>query len=85
MRCDILEKMLFMRRETHSSQRLLGTFSYARQQNGSEAWLGRIDFADLLFAKERFFTADNATIAVSGNFDPSFGLSSVEEILWKLA
>ena len=52
-----------------ASTRLLGTFPYGRAQNGTIESLGRVDFADVLFAKERFFTADNATVAISGSFD----------------
>jgi predicted Zn-dependent peptidase len=49
--------------------RLLGTFPYGRPEEGTTDSLARIDFADILFAKERFLTADNATVAISGNFD----------------
>lgn len=48
--------------------RLLGSFPYGRAQIGTEESLARIDFADLLFAQERFLSADNATLAVTGNF-----------------
>jgi len=51
------------------AKRLLGTFPYGRPENGSSSSLLKIDFADLVDAKNRFLTADNATIAVSGNFD----------------
>ena len=36
-----------------------------------------IDFADLVDAKGRFLSADNATIAISGNFDRSLGFRAV--------
>ena len=36
---------------------------------GSSASVQKIDFADLIDAKQRFLTADNATIAITGNFD----------------
>lgn len=48
--------------------RLLGNFPYGRAQSGTEASLAKIDFADLLFAQERFLTADNATLTVVGDF-----------------
>jgi predicted Zn-dependent peptidase len=48
--------------------RLFGSFPYGRAQSGTEASLAKIDFADLLFAQERFLSADNATLAVAGNF-----------------
>ncbi len=49
------------------AKRLFGDFPYSRAQAGTSASLGKIDFADLLFAKQRLLTADNATLAVSGN------------------
>jgi len=52
-----------------SAKRLLGTFPYGRPANGSTDSLARIDFADLIDIKQRFLTADNATVAIYGNFD----------------
>lgn len=48
--------------------RLLGSFPYGRAQGGTETSLAKIDFADLLFARERFLNADNSTLAVIGDF-----------------
>lgn len=48
--------------------RLFGSFPYGRAQTGTEESIAKTDFADLLFAKERFLSADNATLAVTGNF-----------------
>ncbi len=48
--------------------RLFGSFPYGRAQTGTEESIAKTDFADLLFAKERFLSADNATLAVAGNF-----------------
>jgi predicted Zn-dependent peptidase len=56
-----------------AAKRLFGTFPYGRPQMGSVESLTHIDFADLLFAKERFFSADNATVAISGNFNSDLG------------
>jgi predicted Zn-dependent peptidase len=52
-----------------AAKRLLGTFPYGRATNGTTDSLVRIDFADLIDLKQRFLTADNATVAISGNFD----------------
>lgn len=52
-----------------AAKRLFGTFPYGRAQLGTEDSVKKVDFADLIDAKQRFLTADNATIAVSGNFD----------------
>lgn len=62
------------------AKRLLGNFPYGRPQFGSSESLAKIDFADLMFARERFFTADNATIAVSGNVTPEFALRAAKRL-----
>ncbi len=62
------------------AKRLLGNFPYGRAQFGSSESLAKIDFADLLFARERFFTADNATIAVNGNVNPDFVLRAAKRL-----
>lgn len=49
------------------AKRLFGNFPYGRPQLGSTESLSKIDFADVLLAKQKFLTADNATLAVSGN------------------
>jgi predicted Zn-dependent peptidase len=59
------------------AKRLLGTFPYGRPVTGTAESLQKIDFADLIFAKDRFFTADNATIAVTGNFKPDLAFRAV--------
>ena len=51
------------------AKRLFGTFPYGRPQRGSTASVQKLGFADLIDAKARFLTADNATVAISGNFD----------------
>lgn len=63
-----------------ANKRLFGTFPYGRPMYGSTASIAKIDFADLIDAKLRFLTADNATIAVSGNFDPSFTYKAVRRL-----
>lgn len=55
------------------AKRLFGTFPYGRPQFGSSESIAKIDFADLIDAKQRFLTADNATVAISGNFDKVLG------------
>lgn len=59
------------------AKRLFGTFPYGRPLFGTSASLQRIDFADLIDAKLRFLTADNATIAISGNFDRALAFRGV--------
>jgi len=57
--------------------RMFGTFPYGRPQYGSSASVAKIDFADLLDAKQRFLTADNATVTVVGNFDRPLGFRAM--------
>lgn len=52
------------------ARRLFGAFPYGRPIFGTAESVQKIDFADLIFARDRFFTADNATVAVTGNFKP---------------
>jgi predicted Zn-dependent peptidase len=54
------------------AKRLLGDFPYGRTTEGTSESLAKIDYADLLFAKDRFLTADNATITIIGNAKPDF-------------
>lgn len=49
------------------AKRLFGDFPYGRPQLGTSESAAKIDFADLTLAKQRFLTADNATLAVVGN------------------
>lgn len=55
------------------AKRLFGTFPYGRAKWGTPESIAKIDFADLIDAKQRFLTADNATVAISGNFDKVLG------------
>ncbi|MEO6589016.1 MAG: pitrilysin family protein [Pyrinomonadaceae bacterium] len=59
------------------AKRLFGDFPYGRAQMGTNISLAKIDFADLLFAKQRFLTADNATLAVIGKVKSEFAYSVV--------
>ena len=68
-----LEKDPVYLAERAAAKRLFGTFPYGRPAAGTRESLERIDHADLLFVKERFLTADNATVAISGNFNSDFG------------
>lgn len=56
---------------------LLGTFPYGRPEDGTSASIAKIDFADLVDAKQRFLTADNATVAVHGNFDRNLAMRAI--------
>ncbi len=54
-------------------KRLFGTFPYGRPKCGTPESIAKIDFADLIDAKLRFLTADNATVTITGNFDKVLG------------
>ena len=59
------------------AKRLFGTFPYGRPQLGTSESLSKIIFADLIDAKQRFLTADNATITISGNYDKSLAFKAI--------
>jgi len=63
-----------------AAKRLLGTFPYGRPRSGSQSSVKAIDFADLIDAKQRFLTADNATITISGNFDQAAAFRAVRRL-----
>jgi len=63
-----------------AAKRLLGEFPYGRPSEGTSESLAKIDFADLLFAKERFLSADNATLAIIGNIKPDFAFRAVRQL-----
>lgn len=67
--------------EQAAAKRLFGTFPYGRPQFGTRESLQRIDHADLIFAKERFFAADNVTVAISGNFNGDLGFRAARRYL----
>jgi len=58
-------------------RRLLGTFPYGRPVTGSSQSIKTVDFADLKLALDRLFGADNATLAVAGNFDANNGFRAI--------
>ncbi|MCS6874225.1 MAG: insulinase family protein [Pyrinomonadaceae bacterium] len=66
-------------------KRLLGTFPYGRSIEGTAQSLKNIELADLIFAKERYLTADNATLIISGNLKSDFVYMAARRIFgpWK--
>lgn len=53
-----------------AAKRLFGTFPYGRPQMGSSESVQKIEYPDLLDAKQRFLSSDNATVTLSGTFNP---------------
>jgi len=60
-----------------AASRLLGTFPYGRPILGTPASVQKLDFADLIDARQRFLAADNATITITGNFDRAQGYKAI--------
>ncbi|CAN5157098.1 hypothetical protein BH20ACI1_BH20ACI1_23280 [soil metagenome] len=65
-----LEKNPSYAADLAAAKRLYGDFPYGRAQMGTSESLQKIDFADLIFARDRFLSPDNATLIVSGNVKP---------------
>jgi predicted Zn-dependent peptidase len=63
-----------------AAKRLFGNYPYGRSAEGTADSLQKIDFADLLLAKQRFLTADNATLAVSGNIKSDYVFKAVRQL-----
>lgn len=63
----ILEKSPAYIADQAVAKRLFGNYPYGRPPLGTSESVSKIDFADILLAKQKFLTADNATLAVSGN------------------
>jgi len=69
------------------AKRLFGNYPYGRSADGTAESLAKTDFADLLLAKQRFLTADNATLAVSGSVKPDYVFKAVRQLFggWEKA
>ena len=61
-----------------AAKRLFGTFPYGRPVYGTEDSIKKIDIGDLIDAKQRFLTADNSTMTISGNFQPARAMPAVK-------
>lgn len=55
--------------DTQAARRLYGTYPYGRSVSGSPETLSRVDRADLLLARERFFNPNNATLVYAGGVE----------------
>ncbi len=63
-----------------AAKRLFGKYPYGRSAEGTTESLPKVDFADLLLAKQRFLTADNATLAVAGNIKSDYVFKAVRQL-----
>jgi hypothetical protein len=64
-----------------AASRLFGTFPYGRPRLGTPESVQKIDFADLIDLRQRFLTADNATVAISGNIDGNLAFRAARRYL----
>lgn len=77
----LLEKQTANFADLAAAKRMFGTFPYGRPIWGTAESVSKIDFADLIDARQRFFTADNATMTVHGNFNTSRAWQAVRRYL----
>ncbi len=70
-----------------AAKRLLGDYPYGRPQEGIIEDLAKIDRFDLVTAKDRFLTADNATLTITGNVEFKRALKATKQLFggWKKA
>lgn len=68
-------------------KQLFGEFPYGRSIGGTPETLAKIERADLLLARDRLLTADNATLAVAGNVKEAVALGAVKQLFgaWQKA
>ena len=62
------------------AKRLFGSFPYGRPQFGTIESVKKIDFADLRFNKDRLFSADNASVAITGNFSGDYAFKAARRL-----
>lgn len=60
------------------AKRLFGNYPYGRPSLGTTESVTKLDFADVLLAKQKYLTSDNATLAVSGNVKPELVFRAVK-------
>ena len=63
------------------SARLFGDFPYGRPSAGAPEDLSRVDRADLMLARDRFFNANNATLAIVGGVQRARALRTLRQLL----
>jgi len=61
--------------------RLFGDFPYGRPYTGTVESLERVERSDLLFARERFLNANNATVVVIGGVQSNRAMRALRQLL----
>jgi predicted Zn-dependent peptidase len=67
------------------AKKLFGDYPYGRPLNGTPESLAKLDRIDLTIARDKFLTADNATLAISGNVNFALALKASKQFFggWK--
>lgn len=70
-----------------AARRLFGEFPYGRPVEGTPETVRNIDFADLIYVRERFLTADNATLSIVGDVRSDYAYLAARRLMggWKKA
>lgn len=70
-----------------AATRLFGVFPYGRPVEGTPESVAGIDFADLIYVRERFLTADNATLSIVGDVRSDYAYLAARRLMggWKKA
>ncbi len=63
------------------ASRLFGDFPYGHPYGGSPESLGRVDWADLMLARDRFLNANNATLVVIGGVEQARTIRALRQLL----
>jgi zinc protease len=61
--------------------RLFGEFPYGRPSGGSVESLERVERADLMFARERFLSPNNATLTIIGGIQANRAMRALRQLL----
>ena len=64
-----------------AAARLYGTHPYGRSPAGTPESLARVERADLLLARDRFLTADNARLVIIGGVEPARAMRVFRQFL----
>lgn len=61
--------------------RLFGNYPYGRPRMGSQETLARVERADLMQARERFFNPNNATLVIIGGVEEKRAMRALKQLL----
>lgn len=64
-----------------ASERLFGDFPYGRPVEGTPETIEKTDFADLIYVRERFLTADNATLIITGDVRSDYAYLAARRLM----